>query len=179
MYPFTWSIRARFGSTVDVRQVRYRVYGWNGGQASPMPYARAALDEITRDRPDLPVAVIGHSMGGRVAAQLGADPRVVGVLGLAPWWQFADWRFIRDSVLVRAVHGDADRVTFAPRTAKGIAELRARGMDADFLCVPGGGHPMLDHVGVWQRAAVDFVGYALEHVRLQAADDVAATREQV
>ena len=49
MYPFTWSLKACFGSAVDVvEQVRYRVYGWNGGQASPMWHARAALDLVAR-----------------------------------------------------------------------------------------------------------------------------------
>ena len=100
MYPFTWSIRLRFGRAVLVRQLRYRVYGWNGGQASPMPYARAALDEVTAAHPGVPVVVLGHSMGGRVAAHLAADRRVIGVLGLAPWWQYADWRFINPAAQV-------------------------------------------------------------------------------
>lgn len=161
MYPFTWSIRARFGRDVEVNQVRYRVYGWNGEQASPMPYARAALDEMSRAHPGVPVVVIGHSMGGRIAARLGADQRVVGILGLAPWWQFADWRFIRDGVRVVAVHGTADTITFPKRTEKGIDELRERGFDATFVPVPGGRHPMLDHIRVWQGAALSFVRDAL------------------
>ncbi|WP_373855328.1 alpha/beta hydrolase [Gordonia desulfuricans] len=168
MYPFTASIALRFGRAVDIRQVRYRVYGWNGGQASPMPYARAALEQACRDHPETPVAVIGHSMGGRIAAQLAADTRVSAVLALAPWWQFADWRMIHDDARVLAIHGDADTVTYAHRTAKGIEELRDRGMDATYVPVPGGGHPMLDHVGLWHRAALDFVGTELRTTRAQA-----------
>ncbi|WP_290852411.1 alpha/beta hydrolase [Gordonia sp. (in: high G+C Gram-positive bacteria)] len=162
MYPFTASIQARFGTRVRVRQAQYRVYGWNGGQASPMPHARAALDALAADHPGVPIAVIGHSMGGRIAAQLGADERVTDVLALAPWWQFADWRQIREGVRVRAIHGDADTVTRAPRTEKGIAELVARGFDADYLAVTGGGHAMLDNLGVWQGGALRFVGEALD-----------------
>lgn len=162
MYPFTWSIRARYRRAVAVHQVRYRVYGWNGGQASPMPYATAALDAITGKHPGVPTVVIGHSMGGRAAALLAADERVVGVLALAPWWQHADWRFIRDGVRVVAVHGDADTMTSAARTQKGIAELRGRGLDATFIPVPGGGHAMLDHIRLWQSAALDFVGAELD-----------------
>ncbi|MGW0037522.1 alpha/beta hydrolase [Gordonia sp. NPDC003376] len=168
MYPFTASIGLRFGGAVDVRQVRYRVYGWNGGQASPMPYARAALEQASRDHPGTPVAVIGHSMGGRIAAQLAADTRVSAVLALAPWWQFADWRMIHDDARVVAIHGEADTVTFAHRTATGIDELRDRGVDATYVPVPGGGHPMLDHVGLWHRAALDFVGTELRTARAQA-----------
>lgn len=157
MYPFTYSLRARFGRRIDVRQVRYRVFGWNGGQASPMPYARAALEQLSRERPGVPIALIGHSMGGRVAAQLAADPRVTAVLALAPWWQFADWRMIHDDARVVAMHGEADTVTLPRRTAKGIAELAARGMNATYVGVPGGRHAMLDHIGLWQRCALDFI----------------------
>lgn len=165
MYPFTASIQTRFGMRVRVKQAQYRVYGWNGDQASPMPQARAALDALAGEHPGIPIAVIGHSMGGRIAALLGDDERVTDILALAPWWQFADWRHIHDGVRVRAIHGDADTVTRAPRTAKGIAELAARGVDAEYLAVPGGRHPMLDHLGVWQGGALRFIGEALERSR--------------
>ncbi|MEE3852872.1 alpha/beta fold hydrolase [Gordonia sp. LSe1-13] len=165
MYPFTWSLRARFGRRVLVRQVRYRVYGWNGAQNSPIPYARKALDDLSREHPGVPVVLVGHSMGGRVGAHLAADPRVVGLLALAPWWQHADWRFIHDAVRVVAIHGTADQRTLAPRTEKGVRELVERGVDATYVPVPNGGHGMLDHIGLWQRAALDFVGRALAVVR--------------
>ncbi|GAA3695603.1 alpha/beta hydrolase [Gordonia hankookensis] len=168
MYPFTWSIRARFGRSVRVRQVRYRVYGWNGRQDSPMPYARAALDDLERTHPGVPVVLIGHSMGGRVGAQLAADRRVVGLLALAPWWQYADWRFIHDGVRVVAIHGTADQRTYPRRTEKGVHELQARGVDATFVPVPDGDHAMLDHIRLWQGAALDFVGAALSRGRLPA-----------
>lgn len=165
MYPFSASIAARFPRSVRVSQAGYRVYGWNGGQASPLPYARAALDRLTAAHPGVPVAVIGHSMGGRIAAALAADERVTDLLALAPWWQYADWRFIHDDVRVVAMHGEADTVTFARRTAKGIAELQQRGLDATYIPIPGGGHAMLDNVGRWQGAALDFVAAALRRSR--------------
>ncbi|HEY9311996.1 alpha/beta fold hydrolase [Williamsia sp.] len=155
MYPFTVSLAAIPG--VVVRQVQYRFYGWNGEQNSPMPYAQAALSELLEAHPDVPVIVIGHSMGGRVAAQLAADKRVAGVLALAPWWQHADWRHINDDARVLALHGTADTRTYARRTAKGIRELRERGVDAEFVPIEGGGHALLDHVWTWQSTAVRFV----------------------
>ncbi|GAA2369980.1 MULTISPECIES: alpha/beta hydrolase [Gordonia] len=173
MYPFTASIQMRFGTRVRVRQAQYRVYGWNGGQASPMPHARAALDRLAADYPGVPIAVIGHSMGGRIAAQLGDDERVTDILALAPWWQFADWRQIHPGARVRAVHGEADTVTRARRTAKGIAELAARGLDAEYLAVPDGGHPMLDHIGLWQGSALRFVADALAADRRSVAGTTA------
>lgn len=165
MYPFTWSLRLRYGRSVRVHQVQYRVYGWNGEDNSPMLPARAALDEMCRRHPGVPVVAIGHSMGGRVAAQLAADRRVIGVLALAPWWQHADWRHIQPGARVVAVHGDADERTFAKRTRKGIDELSAQGVDAEYINVPDGDHAMLDHVGLWQRSALDFVGERLSALR--------------
>ncbi|HMS77799.1 alpha/beta fold hydrolase [Gordonia sp. (in: high G+C Gram-positive bacteria)] len=165
MYPFSASIRARFGSSVVVRDVRYRVYGWNGQQNSPMLYARKALDDITARYPGVPVALIGHSMGGRVGAQLAAERSVGSLLALAPWWQFADWRRIHDGVRVVALHGTADTRTYAHRTEKGIGELCARGVDATYIPIPGGGHPMLDHVLTWQGEALRFVGRSLDDAR--------------
>lgn len=165
MYPFTWSIRARFGTAVRVRQVRYEVYGWNGEDNSPLSPARAALEDLCSRHPGTPVVAIGHSMGGRVAAHLAADRRVIGILALAPWWQFADWRHIHPGARVLAVHGDADEHTFATRTRKGIDELAARGVDAEFIGVPSGGHAMLDHVALWQRSAIDFVAERLLALR--------------
>ncbi|WP_050949874.1 alpha/beta hydrolase [Gordonia effusa] len=164
MYPFTWALRARFGSRVRVAQARYRVYGWNGQQASPMWHARAALDALAADNPGGPIVVVGHSMGGRIAAQLGSDRRVIGVVALAPWWQFADWRQIHGGAKVLALHGSSDTTTYAHRTRKGIAELAARGVDATYVEVAGGGHAMLDHIGLWQSAPIRFVKDLLRQV---------------
>lgn len=163
MYPFTWSLRARFGSRVRVVQAQYRVYGWNGEQASPMLHARAALDALAADNPGAPIVVVGHSMGGRIAAQLGDDRRVIGIVALAPWWQFADWRRIHGGAKVLAIHGSADTTTYAARTRKGVEELTERGVDAEYIDVPGGGHAMLDHIGLWQSAPIRFVNELLRH----------------
>lgn len=161
MYPFSMSIKARFGPTVRVHQGTYRVKGWNGGQASPMPYARNALEQLKARYPGTPIALIGHSMGGRIVANLGDDEQVSDILALAPWWQFADWRKIHDGARVLAIHGEHDTLTRPQRTRKGIAELTARGVDAQYISVPRGGHAMLDHLGLWHGKALEFVGEAL------------------
>ncbi len=160
MYPFTASIALRHPLRVRVRQVAYDSYGWND-DAAPLAPARTALERAAAAAPGVPIHLIGHSMGGRVAAHLAADPRVRGVLALAPWWQHADWRHIHDDVRVVAMHGTADTRTYASRTEKGIGELRARGVDATYVPVPDGGHAMLDHLLDWQRTALHFVDAAV------------------
>ncbi|MFT4261972.1 MAG: alpha/beta hydrolase, partial [Nocardioides sp.] len=55
---------------IGIVLLRYRVRGWNVGVEalpSPVPDARWALDRI-RAELGVPVALLGHSMGGRTAA---------------------------------------------------------------------------------------------------------------
>ena len=63
----------------------YRLRGWNGG-AGPVDDARWALEQVRRELGDLPVVLLGHSMGARTAIHVADDDSVVGVVGLAPWW---------------------------------------------------------------------------------------------
>ncbi|MGK9271714.1 alpha/beta fold hydrolase [Williamsia muralis] len=155
MYPFTLSLRAL--PRVVVHQAVYDVHGWNGEHNSPLAPAQAALDRLIDAHPDSPVILVGHSMGGRVAAHLAADKRVAGVLALAPWWQHADWEYIHGEARVLALHGTADQRTYSARTEKGITQLRERGVDAEFVPIEGGGHAMLDHVWTWQSTSLTFV----------------------
>lgn len=155
MYPFTLSLKAL--PNVVVHQAVYELYGWNGDDDSPMAPAQRALDDLLAAYPDVPVILVGHSMGGRVAARLAADKRVTGVLALAPWWQHADWRHINVDAKVLALHGTADIRTYPKRTEKGIAELQERGVDATFVPIEDGEHAMLDHIWTWQSTAVRFV----------------------
>lgn len=154
MYPFTFQLN-QLPKTV-ARQAVYQVRGWNGFQASPVAIARNQLNQLADDYPAAHLIVIGHSMGGRVAAHLAADPRVKGVLALAPWWEHHDWKHIHPGAIVQAIHGSADTVTYAYQTSLGISELRKKGVDATYTEISNGNHAMLDHFGFWQHAATRF-----------------------
>ena len=84
MVPVARAVAKAGQGTFAVAMLRYAVRGWNGAAASPVPDARAALDQISEAYPGVPIALVGHSMGGRVALALADDPRVVEVVGLAP-----------------------------------------------------------------------------------------------
>ena len=73
MRPFVSSLRRHSRSGLVVAQVRYRVRGWNGAERSPVPDTLWALDQLAARFPDVPVALVGHSMGGRAAMYAAAE----------------------------------------------------------------------------------------------------------
>lgn len=126
------------------------VFGWNAHSASPMADARLAVDAVASRYPGMPIGLVGHSMGGRVAHQLLPDRRVTSVLGLAPWIEPTDPLDLGPEQRLLFIHGDRDTIT-DPRRSDARA-LAAEGGHASVLTVRGGDHPMLRRVGVWHQA---------------------------
>jgi alpha-beta hydrolase superfamily lysophospholipase len=150
----------RHSRAAAVYLLRHRVRGWNpdatgGAEPDPVVDARWALDRITERHRDLPVSLLGHSMGGRTAFAVADDPRVVGVCGLAPWLPDgeplvqtrADQRFV-------IAHGTADRMTSAPASLRYAERLRAAGATVARFELDGGGHALLNRPLLWHRFAV-------------------------
>jgi pimeloyl-ACP methyl ester carboxylesterase len=61
-------------------EVRYRIKSWKRLDDC-VADTLAALDAVGAER----TLIVGFSMGGAVAVRAASDPRVVGILGLAPW----------------------------------------------------------------------------------------------
>ncbi len=103
--PFARALHRELGPQgVAVWSVRYRYRGWNGSAASPVADARAALDGVRRTHGQVPVVLLGHSMGARTALRVADDPLVRGVTALAPWLPDGEPVDV-DDVVVRLVHG--------------------------------------------------------------------------
>jgi pimeloyl-ACP methyl ester carboxylesterase len=140
---------------IGVALLRYRMKGWNAGPgAAPAPVsdARWALDELVR-RHDLPVALVGHSMGARTAAAVAAHPSVRGVVALAPWFPQGEPVEPLAGKALRAAHGRRDRVTSAGATRRYV-ERASRVCDAQFTDMGDVGHYLLRRVGAWNAVAV-------------------------
>ena len=142
---------------LSVILLRYRYRGWNGEEMSPVADACWALDEARARHGNVPVVLVGHSMGGRTALRVAGHDSVRGVAALAPWLpdgepvdQLADRQ-------VLIAHGALDRVT-SPRASRRFAE-RARGIAShvDYVAVPGDAHAMLLRAPRWHRLATGFV----------------------
>ncbi|QKE82941.1 alpha/beta fold hydrolase [Arthrobacter sp. NEB 688] len=160
MLPFVGSLRRTLGEQVAVVRLTYRVRGWNGHAADPLVDTRWALERIRRVLPGVPVALVGHSMGGRVALTLAADSGVAAVAALAPWVE-GDLRAPRDGRPVLLMHGTADRTTDPRRTAFVAQRWEELGVRVTWVRVPGERHAMLRRARRWHETVAEFVSGAL------------------
>ncbi|MGB5953649.1 MAG: alpha/beta hydrolase [Ornithinimicrobium sp.] len=160
--PFAWSLASAGRGQLVVAFLRYAVRGWNTG-GDPLRDARWALQEIGYRYPGLPVALVGYSMGGRVALQLAGECRAHAVVTLAAWFVPAEAATWQPCPGLRAflMHGAADRVT-DPRGSELAAQvLRAGGAATEVEIVSGATHTLLRQPLYWQSRVSAFVRTAL------------------
>ena len=157
MFPFGRSVFRAARGHIRVATLRYAVRGWNGDQESPLPDARWALDRIAERFGDLPVGLVGHSMGGRVALRVGDYRGVRSVAALAPWLPEGEpIPPLGDRSLLLA-HGTADRLTDPAKTTQ-LAEKVARdGGDVELVTYPGARHAMLFPSRPWHTMVAGFM----------------------
>lgn len=148
--------RAGRGHGVEVRLLRNRRYGWNAPAMDPIDDARWALERIHADHPGLPVVLVGHSMGARVALRVADDSAVRGVCALAPWTPRGEPVAAVAGRAVLIVHGTRDRMT-SPAESHAFAE-RAEGVAARVARfeIANEGHAMLRRSSVWTRLTIAF-----------------------
>ncbi|HEY2298573.1 MAG TPA: hypothetical protein VGH43_12645 [Jatrophihabitans sp.] len=157
MRPFVTALRRHARAGLVVAQVRYRVRGWNGAERSPVPDTLWALDQLGVRFPDVPVALVGHSMGGRAAIYAAGHDSVRSVVGLAPWIEPGDPVRGVEGRRVLLVHGDSDRMTDPRATANFARSAEQVAESVTYVRVAGERHAMLRRAGVWHQLATGFV----------------------
>jgi predicted esterase len=138
--------------------LRYGVRGWNAGggaEPSPVPDARWALDQARRELGDLPVVLLGHSMGARTAVAVADDPAVTGVVALAPWLPPGEPHRALAGKHLAAAHGSADRITSAKATRAFVRRAEPVTASAEFHDMGRVGHYMFRHVPAWNEFAIE------------------------
>lgn len=134
--------------------LRYRERGWNDGRDRAAD-ARWALDRIREVHGSVPVVLLGHSMGARVAVHVADDPSVVGVVGLAPWWSSQDpTRTLKGRTLL-AAHGRRDRITSFAHTEAYVDRASTIATHAQLIDMGRLGHYMLGEKDHWNDVAVE------------------------
>ncbi|MGH3452222.1 MAG: alpha/beta hydrolase [Haloechinothrix sp.] len=157
MIPLAWAIH-RVGRPhgIEVCRLRNRVRGWNAPKLDAVRDGRWALEQIKDRHPDLPIVLVGHSMGGRVALRIADDPSVIGVCALAPWTTEKDWVSPVEGVKVLIAHGTSDVVT----RAESSYEFAKRAFEVGTLArveLRGEGHSMVRRPATWHRLVRAFV----------------------
>jgi pimeloyl-ACP methyl ester carboxylesterase len=176
--PGTWSATSELLATALApgfpellfAEVRYRVKSWHELDSCAAD-ARAALGVVSR-----PTLLVGFSMGGAVSIRIAAEPRVAGVLGLAPW---IPERLSLDGLRGKrldVVHGAWDRYLpgvpgVSPAVSRaGLDRALALGAEGTYTLIPRGLHGAavrrrsgalvrLPRAGAW----IDAVRAHLEH----------------
>jgi predicted esterase len=145
---------------VSVWLLRYALRGWNARRGtpdapgSPVPDARWALDAVRAAHGDVPVVLLGHSMGARTAVAVADDANVTGVVALAPWLPPDEPNHrLRERHLV-AAHGRSDRITSARQTRRFVAHAESVAASTEFVDMGRVGHYMLRRVQGWNDVAV-------------------------
>ena len=157
------ALRRRLGSDVEVRRVQYRLRGWNSPRWDPVRDTNEVLEQIRRcGAPGIPtdpknIVLVGHSMGGRVAAQLAAEGDIGAVVALAPWWHGEKGDLIPVRTRLLVLHGTADTRTDPSTSRAQTLRARRRGLDAQWVGIEGVGHHMVRRWREWHRRITDFV----------------------
>lgn len=158
MVPFARAL-ARLLPDVTVMRLRHSVAGWNGSGTGVLDEARWALQSMEAVL-GVPVVLVGHSLGGRVAARL--SPVAAGAVLLAPWLPAEDpigWGRRGNGLRVVQTPGDrtcppADTTTWLHRAAEAGSDVRIR-------MVPGSDHGMVRHFSTWHTLAAAGVRHLL------------------
>ncbi|MFB7462281.1 alpha/beta hydrolase [Streptomyces sp. NPDC056224] len=144
-------LRAGRRDLIAVAQVRYGHRGWNGEREDALHDAREALRDLTERVGDVPVVLVGHSMGGRAALRLAGHPQVRGVVALAPWCPPGEPVGHLRGRQVAVLHDQHDRVTAAREAWEFLARAERAGATTVAVRMRKGGHTMLRDARTWHR----------------------------
>ncbi|HEY3530585.1 MAG TPA: alpha/beta fold hydrolase [Nocardioides sp.] len=142
---------------VGVRLLRYRTVGWNGDGADKIEDARWALDLMRDEVGEVPVALVGHSMGGRTACHVADHTMVRGVVALAPWLPPEEPVAALAGRELHAAHGRRDRVTSARATRAYVDRAAAVAAATSFTDMGDRGHYLLSGIHAWNSFTLDRV----------------------
>lgn len=144
---------------LTVMHLRHHVAGWNGSGAGVLEEARWALQGMEGVL-GVRVVLVGHSLGGRVAARLA--PVTAGAVLLNPWLPADDpvgWG--RRGNGLRVVQTPRDRVCPPADAAAWLRQVAEAGSDVRIRMIPGSDHGMIRRFPTWHRVTAAAVRHLL------------------
>jgi pimeloyl-ACP methyl ester carboxylesterase len=134
--------------------------GWDAHR-TPVDDVHWAINQLREGfGSQLPVGLVGHSLGGRAAILAAERPEVRSVVALNPWVYPADGDVDLTGRRVLIVHGTDDRIA-SPANAAAAGRGLARTADVSFVRVQGGKHAMLKRHDDFDRLAAGFAAATL------------------
>ena len=152
---------ARVGHSLAVLRLLNSSRGWDTSHTPVQDVSWALTQLSARFGSALPVALVGHSLGGRAAVLSADHPCVRAVVGLAPWVYADDGDINASDVDVLVVHGTADRIASPARSLAAANALRRTARSVRYVRVEGGKHSMLARHDTFSRLAADFCAATL------------------
>jgi hypothetical protein len=101
-------------SRATLTRQRQALRGWNGAQAGPASYLAHLLEQIPARYGQVPLVLIGHSMGARAALRVAGHPLVTALSTLAPWLPAGEPAGQLVGRRVVLAHGTPDQVASPP-----------------------------------------------------------------
>ena len=162
MIPIAWRISRAGRSRLAVYRLLNSTRGW-AADRTPVDDATWALEQLLdiHGPAVLPVALVGHSLGGRAALLAGAHPSVRTIVALNPYLYPRDGQTPLRGRRVLIVHGTRDRIA-NPATAATVARALTRTATVSHVSVLGGKHAMLGRHRAFDTLAAEFVLSSLD-----------------
>jgi dienelactone hydrolase len=159
--------------------LRYRVAGWNGVAADAHADVHWSLDRIRAEHGDVPIVLVGHSMGGRAVLRAGGEPQVTAICALAPWTPPGEPVAHLRGRTVAILHGRGDRWVPAALSAEFARRAQEAGAHVARFTVAGG-HSMIRRALVWHTFVRDVVlaGTGLAPMRPDIAGALGAAGQE-
>jgi alpha-beta hydrolase superfamily lysophospholipase len=154
MIPIAHRIARAGAGRLAVFRLLNSARGWDARQ-TPVDDAAWAVVRLRERYGDRPVALVGHSLGGRAALLAGGQDGVAGVVALNPWVHPEESIDLRGRPAL-IVHGTDDRVALPERSAA-VARRLARTADVGYISIPEANHAMLRHGRRFETYATEFV----------------------
>ena len=142
---------------VSVWLTKFGQAGWNAKAPSgptPIPDARWTLDQLRADLGEIPVVLLGHSMGARTAVAVADDSLVAGVVALAPWFPPDEPVMALAGKHLVAAQGRRDRITSYVHTEAFLARVDRIAASTRLVDMGGLGHYLVRGASRWNDVAL-------------------------